>query len=572
MLKCILLVNLLSSTPGSGINPFGLCLYVPGTSPGDSTDIVKIIETVSNLNAKWQRGSIIWKCIEPIQDKFNWESSTNLRIMMAANLGLTYMPVFRMNKCWANGFPDNPPGDTSYPPLDLQNIWDTSYGYSQDYYDFIYQTVSHYKDYLKYIVIENEANSPRFWKGTKEDYIKLLKTAYKAAHDAKPDIKVANSGTASGAWGMIITRDKLESGKFTQDEALEFANSYYRKYTDGTGPMFNNFAELKAYLYSGTADTIFERVLYYLENYKGCIDVFNFHFYEDYWHLDDVIKWIHDKMREFGYSIPIFITNEYGIRNRDPDYNVRGKDQAVEVFKKLIVGLSNNLEIMSWFSPKEEGTDKIALIGEDSIWREAAYTYQLVAGKISDKYKFDHLLLDDYPIQRYIFENQLTKEFDLEAGWCDSIPKKLTIAVPEACTSVVVVDYLGNESYPNIVNDSITIEFSESPIFIEYLMQTGVGEEKNSNCFLFQNHPNPFNFETRIVYQLPVRSRVSIEIYNIAGELVETLIDKEKAAGSYTLYWDGKDMRGVNVPPGIYFCRLEAGDKFTKTRKLLLLR
>lgn len=551
--------------------PFGLYLYFPGATPGDSADIAKVAKTVSDLNAKWQRGAISWKWIEPAQDSFNWTGGTNLRIMIAANFGLTYMPVFKINKCWANGFPGNPPGDTSYPPLDLQDTWDTLYGYSQNYYDFIYQTVNHYKDYLEYIVIENEANTPRFWKGTKEEYIKILKTAYKAAHDADANIKVANSGTASGAWGMLITRDKLETGQFTEEEALEFANSYYRRYTGGDEPMFDDFAELEDFLYSPSSDTVFDRVLYYLANYKGCIDVFNFHFYEDYWHLKDVVQWVKDKMREYGYSPPFFINNEYGIRNRDSTYDVIGKDQAFEVFKKLIIGLRDSLEILSWFSPKEDETDKVALIGEDTTWREAAYTFQLVAGKLSDRYKFDHSLLDDYPIQRYAFKDQLNQKVNLEAGWCDSIPQELKIPVPQACTSVVVIDYLGNECYLPIVNDSVTVEFSESPIFIEYLMKTGVEERQNGRGFLFQNYPNPCLCSTTIRYSVTEPAWVELKIYNVAGKRVKTLVDMQQEAGNYVIKWKGRDEINNPVVSGMYFIKLKVG-KISQTKKQLLLR
>jgi hypothetical protein len=98
-------------------------------------------------------------------------------------------------------------------------------------------------------------------------------------------------------------------------------------------------------------------------------------------------------------------------------------------------------------------------------------------------------------------------------------------------------------------------------------------EEKNSEYQtpniefrLLQNHPNPFNKLTAIGYQLKAPSYTVLNVYDITGRLVETLVDEKKEAGVYQVKWDGKDQSS-----GIYFYRLKAGD-LTKTKKLILLR
>lgn len=88
---------------------------------------------------------------------------------------------------------------------------------------------------------------------------------------------------------------------------------------------------------------------------------------------------------------------------------------------------------------------------------------------------------------------------------------------------------------------------------------------------LSQSYPNPFNPTTTIRYQLPEKSLVNLKIYNILGQLIRTLVDDEKAAGYYTIQWDGRDDSGKTVGSGIYFYRLEAGS-FIQTRKALFLR
>jgi len=88
---------------------------------------------------------------------------------------------------------------------------------------------------------------------------------------------------------------------------------------------------------------------------------------------------------------------------------------------------------------------------------------------------------------------------------------------------------------------------------------------------LARNYPNPFNPETTIKYQLPKPGYVSLNIYNLLGQRVRTLVDDEKPAGYYQIIWDGRDDRGVLVSSGIYLYELRASD-FQKTRKMLILK
>ena len=88
---------------------------------------------------------------------------------------------------------------------------------------------------------------------------------------------------------------------------------------------------------------------------------------------------------------------------------------------------------------------------------------------------------------------------------------------------------------------------------------------------LDQNYPNPFNPVTTIGYRLPVDCRVKIDIFNILGQRVATLIDEDQIAGSHRLLWSGTDSRGLKVNSGVYFCRLTAKD-YTEVRKMMVLK
>ena len=83
---------------------------------------------------------------------------------------------------------------------------------------------------------------------------------------------------------------------------------------------------------------------------------------------------------------------------------------------------------------------------------------------------------------------------------------------------------------------------------------------------LKQNYPNPFNPSTTIKYLIPQTSKVVIKVYDVLGNEIETLVNKEKSAGNYELTW-----HVFNLPSGIYFYRIQAGD-FIQTKKMVLIR
>lgn len=88
---------------------------------------------------------------------------------------------------------------------------------------------------------------------------------------------------------------------------------------------------------------------------------------------------------------------------------------------------------------------------------------------------------------------------------------------------------------------------------------------------LEQNHPNPFNPSTVIEFALPKASMTNLSIFNILGQRIATLVDKELPAGFYQVTWDGTSDNGSVVATGIYFYRIEA-EKFQSTKKLMLLK
>ncbi|MCX7785414.1 MAG: T9SS type A sorting domain-containing protein [candidate division WOR-3 bacterium] len=72
---------------------------------------------------------------------------------------------------------------------------------------------------------------------------------------------------------------------------------------------------------------------------------------------------------------------------------------------------------------------------------------------------------------------------------------------------------------------------------------------------------NPFKTLTAICYSLPVQDKVSLQIYDINGRLIKTLVSETKPADNYSVHWNGRDNKDEELSPGIYFARLMLANK-----------
>jgi len=87
-----------------------------------------------------------------------------------------------------------------------------------------------------------------------------------------------------------------------------------------------------------------------------------------------------------------------------------------------------------------------------------------------------------------------------------------------------------------------------------------------TDIILSQNHPNPFNPSTTIKYKIPDAEFVTLKVYDLLGNEVATLVNKQKPACSYDVKFDAS-----SLPSGIYFYRLQAGS-FVETKKMVLMK
>jgi hypothetical protein len=131
-----------------------------------------------------------------------------------------------------------------------------------------------------------------------------------------------------------------------------------------------------------------------------------------------------------------------------------------------------------------------------------------------------------------------------------TLQKKHT-PIPAVSTRVQMASALLNESEPVINSkprDREIVRFALGPV-----------------------SPNPFTDAAVISYSAPARASVAIDIYDVNGRLVRTVISGEVDAGAHQATWDGRDDAGARVARGVYFCRMNAGE-FSATEKVVLLQ
>lgn len=109
-----------------------------------------------------------------------------------------------------------------------------------------------------------------------------------------------------------------------------------------------------------------------------------------------------------------------------------------------------------------------------------------------------------------------------------------------------------------------------SNIYHGPVIPTDVGDDPTdalpTSYTLSQNYPNPFNPSTSISFEVPTRSAVKLEVFNVLGQIVTTLVDQELPTGSYTATFEGADYAS-----GVYLYRLKAGE-FAETKKMVLVK
>ncbi|MGQ9560305.1 MAG: T9SS type A sorting domain-containing protein [Candidatus Oleimicrobiaceae bacterium] len=161
-------------------------------------------------------------------------------------------------------------------------------------------------------------------------------------------------------------------------------------------------------------------------------------------------------------------------------------------------------------------------------------------------------VFSDQDGQGAIYEGTTTA--DASGSWVFSKPEGLT----GLYVTATATDTNGNTS-----------EFS-APVRLEVDVEEKIGSTPTA-FVLHSAYPNPFNGETKILYQLPKSFHITLEIYNLLGQRICTLVNEKQPAGYYSILWEGRDDTGRPVPSGVYVCHLKA-EYIQETQKIVLMR
>ena len=163
-------------------------------------------------------------------------------------------------------------------------------------------------------------------------------------------------------------------------------------------------------------------------------------------------------------------------------------------------------------------------------------------------------------------------EIFLSGALKGKIPEGLSIAIidiPERKATFNFLEY----GLQIIKNSKIAYDIKIIMGELDYVqkMSDEILENIPSTFSLSQNYPNPFNPITKLDYNLPLRSKVNISIYNVLGQEIKTLVNGVKEYGYHSVTWDGRNDLGKDMSSGVYFARITSKG-FTKTRKMLLVK
>ncbi len=127
------------------------------------------------------------------------------------------------------------------------------------------------------------------------------------------------------------------------------------------------------------------------------------------------------------------------------------------------------------------------------------------------------------------------------------------------------------DGYDTEVIEDIIVTEGNATTGVDFSLVTDGDEIIVVATKLDNNYPNPFNPDTNINYSIKEAGDVTIEVYNIKGQLVKTLVNGLRETGNYTVVWNGQDGSNKFVASGIYFYKMKSGN-YTATKKMILMK
>ena len=320
---------------------------------------------------------------------------------------------------------------------------------------------------------------------------------------------------------------------------------------------------------------------------------------EDFWNAA-LIRSVHSLPAEYKVRTKIGFIN-YDLTNYEqadydhPDFNSHGGYYENGVYfltvtddtcsgyecaeewwhyhRKMVIDIDNHIDYgggsetfhpiyMVYMAPETNILGNLLRTWDGSAWDESAWNWNVAATYDYDKWYYaelekrnGNLTLRLYDEDQNIIE-ETTPVSLTGVNAMDNPVEYLYVGEPHTD------DYEGNARI-----DEITL-FSYDSMAVDVVE---AASNLPASVSISQNYPNPFNPSTTIEYSLPRPTDVRIDVFNLLGQKVATLVEARQAPGSYRTVWDGKDSNGRTVSSGIYFYTI-AADNREGSRSMLLLK
>jgi hypothetical protein len=414
-----------------------------------------------------------WEQIEPERDMFGFGSIDTWYREVLRPQKLSGVINLRTGQCWAT--------DNSYDPelgVELNDFASAPPLDYDDYYDFIYTTVDHFRGRIEHFIIENDPVTKQAWYGTPDEYIELCRVAYDAAKAANPNCVVIANKFPAMAFGYIIAGELFDRGQY--QEAMDFWNGYHSRRDERY--QVASIAELQNWLESdfGLWAVDFSNAIMSREQSSN-MDAIGVNYYLHYDYIDDVIGWLFDRMDENGYHLPIFDL-EHGVK--DDRQVVSDTAAAQELVKGLTIMQSLGITTIAWYPFSIDSVShnfeylKPLYDFQNQEHLPAYYSMQTMNECFSRYHFIDHVKEDPYAL--YTFMNIATEQVDLAVLWSDSGDITVSVPFPGFADYAVVQD-----SYGAIVRtrfndgEDLDVPIGASPVFVRW-KETGVGTHERA--------------------------------------------------------------------------------------------
>ncbi len=546
-------------------------------------------EEVKATGATWARmwageGGAIWGEIQPVSlDSFYWDKLDSWVKEIDAT-GLKMMLSIRTNggpNCqWTDASYDSsvgaPPNlffwGASFPPLDYD-----------DWYNFVFAIVQRYDGNhtdkngdllpeIKYFETQAENDIPLYWYGSKEEYYDyFLPTFYRAVHDANPNATVIGASLTGESIGYAIV-DSLYRTETDTAAIRDFVLDYF-------GLENISWKEIENILNSQSTRRRIEFAKYSFKPKNGKVyyDKRGFHHYNNWKKMREMLIFLKNEMRKYGYSKPLWGTEVGRVDSRGMQ-NVPESEQAAKYGKKMILAFVEGTEWLCYAPMTAIGNSWFLPLYKDTFSgptpREVRDTFSFIASKINGntKYHFQKEIIES-GVHFYFFESGFLNQIFIAAWAPEETTITASLAIPNSVVNVTLFDYLGNE-IPISWEDSLIFEYSERPVFLEWNILTRIEKNTPDNFSTIlsdlKTFPNPFNSRMQIFYRLTAKGVIKIKIFDMLGKEIGLLKNESQSPGAYSVSWNGGDYSS-----GIYFCRIEIENgTFHKqiVKKLLLLK